>query len=74
MSVVAELLARIPERPVRLVAVTCVTEAPNFTVYLDGDASVAVRARIMSGSTFSSGDSGLAFWSAPSLPICFKTT
>jgi spore coat protein U-like protein len=73
MSVVSELKARIPERPVRVVAVTCVTETP-FTVYLDGDASVAVRARIMAGSTFSSGDSGLAYWAAPSLPICFKAT
>jgi hypothetical protein len=74
MSVVTELLARIPERPVRLVTVTCVTESPSFTVYLDGDSSVAVRARIMAGSTFSSGDSGLAYWAAPSLPICFKAT
>lgn len=73
MSVVTEILARIPSRPTRVVTVTCVTESP-FTVYIDGDSSAAFPARIQAGSTFSSGDSGWANWTSPSLPICYKTT
>jgi len=73
MSLVTEILGRIPPRPTRLVTVTCVSVTP-FTVYLDGDSSTAVPARIQAGSTFDSGDSGWANWTAPSLPICFKTT
>lgn len=72
MSFASEVLARIPQRPMRLVTVTCVTTSP-MTVYLDGDSSIAVRARVQAGSTFGSGESGLAYWAAPSLPICFKT-
>jgi spore coat protein U-like protein len=73
MSAYTELLERIPSRPTRRVSVTCVTESP-FTVYIDGDSSVAVRARVMAGSTFTSGESGLAYWTSPSLPECFKVT
>lgn len=74
MSVVTELLGRIPQRPVRIVTVTCVSATPTFTVYLDGDTSVAVPARAQAGSTFTSGQTGLAYWAPPCLPICFKTT
>lgn len=73
-SFAAEILGRIPQRAVRLVSVTCVTVSPTFTVYLDGDSSVAVPAKIQAGSTFTSGQSGLAYWAPPSLPVCFKTT
>lgn len=73
MSLVSEILTRIPQRPQRIVTVTCVTTSP-LTVYIDGDTSVAVPARVQAGSTFSSGESGLATWTPPSLPICFKTT
>jgi hypothetical protein len=74
MTVVQELLARIPQRTAKQITVVCVTEAPNFTIYIDGDSSVAFPARIQAGSTFSSGDSGYATWTPPSLPICFKAT
>lgn len=73
MSLVSEILARIPSRPTRLVTVTCVTASP-LTVYIDGDSTIPVRARVQAGSTFSSGQSGLAYWTPPSLPICFKTS
>jgi len=73
VSLATEILGRLPARPQRQVTVTCVTETP-FTVFIDGDYSVAVPARIQAGSTFSSGESGWATWTAPSLPICFKTT
>jgi hypothetical protein len=74
MSFVSEILNRIPSRVTHPMVVVCVTEAPNFTVYLGGNSSVAVPARIQAGSTFSSGDSGMAYWTPPSLPVCFKTT
>lgn len=73
MSVVTEIIARIPARPTRRVSVVCVTESP-LTVYIDGDSSAAFPAHVMAGSTFSSGDSGMADWTPPSLPICFKTS
>jgi hypothetical protein len=73
VSRAVEILNRIPQRPSRMVAVTCVTVSP-FTVYIDGDSTTPVRARIQAGSTFSSGQSGMAYWTPPSLPICFKTT
>lgn len=73
MSLVSEILARIPSRPIRRVTVTCVTTSP-LTVYIDGDSTTPVRARAMAGSTFSSGQSGMADWCPPSLPICFKTS
>jgi hypothetical protein len=73
MTLAAGILNKIPRRPVRIVSVTCATTVP-FTVYLDGDTTTPVRARAQAGSTFGSGDSGMAYWSAPSLPICFKTT
>lgn len=73
MSVITEILARIPQRTVRIVSVTCVSASP-LTVYLDGDTSVAVRARLQAGSTFTTGQTGLAYWAPPSLPICFKAT
>lgn len=74
MSLVGEILGRIPQRPQRIVTITCVTEVPSFTVFIDGDNSIAVPARIQAGSTFTSGESGSATWTAPALPICFKTT
>jgi hypothetical protein len=73
MSRASEILAKVQQRPTRIVSVTCVTVSP-FTVYLDGDSTTPVRARIQAGSSFSSGDSGMAYWTSPSLPICFKTT
>jgi spore coat protein U-like protein len=73
MSLASEIRNKIPRRPVRVVSVTCVTTSP-FTVYLDGDNTTPVRARIQAGSTFGSGESGMAYWAPPSLPICFKTT
>lgn len=73
MSVVTEVLARIPQRPKRQVSVVCVTTSP-LTVYIDGDSTAAFPARAMAGSTFTSGESGMADWTPPSLPICYKTT
>lgn len=73
MSLASEILARIPERPTRVVPVTCVTTNP-FTVYLDGDSTTPIPARAQAGSAFSSGQSGMAYWTPPSLPICFKTS
>lgn len=73
MSRAKEILNRIQQRPTRIVTITCVTTVP-FTVYLDGDSTTPVRARVQAGSSFTSGESGMAYWTPPSLPICFKTT
>lgn len=70
---VSTILDRIPDRPTKRVSVVCVTTTP-FTVYLDGNYTTPIRARTQAGSTFSSGDSGMADWTPPSLPICFKIT
>jgi hypothetical protein len=73
MSVVQEILARIPQRTSRQLTVVCVTESP-FTVYIDGNSTAAFPARMQAGSTFTSGDSGYATWTPPSLPICFNVS
>ena len=77
MSLATELLARMPARPTKRVSVVCVT-APSTgvwgTFYIDGNSATAYPCRIQAGSTFTSGDSGMADWTPPSLPICFKTT
>lgn len=73
MSLVSTILDRIPDRPTRIVTVTCVTTSP-LTVYIDGDSTTPVRARVQAGSTFTSGQSGMAHWCPPSLPICFKVS
>lgn len=73
MSFVKEILDRIPQRPARQVAVTCVTASP-LTVHLEGDTTTAVPARAKAGSTFAPGDKGLADWRSGSQPICYKTT
>lgn len=72
MSLVSEILDRIPQRPLRLVSVTCVTVSPP-TFYVDGDSTTPLPCAIQSGSVFTTGQSGMAYWAAPSLPICFKT-
>lgn len=77
MTLARELLDRLPARPARRVSVVCVT-APGVgtlgTFYIDGHSTTAYPCRIQGGSTFSSGESGMADWTPPSLPICFKTT
>lgn len=72
MSAAAEILGRMPNRPVQLVSIKCATTSP-FTVYVNGGAT-AVPARKISGHTFSVNDVGSALWQPPAAPICFKTT
>jgi hypothetical protein len=80
MSFVTELLDRMPQRPTRLVSVVCVIAPAPAAVpptlgkfYIDGNSTVAVPCRVQAGSTFTSGEAGMADWAPPSLPICFKT-
>jgi hypothetical protein len=80
MSLATEILDRIPSRPTKQVSVVCVTApAPGATpptlgkFYINGNTTIAVPCRVQGGSTFTSGDSGMAEWTPPSLPICFKT-
>lgn len=77
MSLASEILARMPSRPTKRVSVVCVTAAsPGVyaTFYIDGNSTAAFPCRVQAGSTFTSGDSGMADWTPPSLPICFKTS
>lgn len=70
MTLVAEILDRMPAPPIR--SIVCVTTSP-FTVYIDGDTTAVPGLRI-AGSTFGPGDAGYAIWNAPLPPICFKVT
>lgn len=80
MSLVTELLDRMPSHPTKRVSVVCVT-APNpavvppilGTFYIDGNSSTAYPCQVQAGSTFTSGDQGMADWTPPSLPTCYKT-
>lgn len=76
MSLVTEILDRMPSRPTKRVSVVCVTapSGPTLgTFYIDGNSTTAYPCNVQAGSTFSSGQSGMADWTPPSLPICFKT-
>lgn len=55
-----------------LVQIKCTSTSP-FTVRISGG-STDVAAKVIAGQSFSVNDYGLAFWSPPSAPICFKTT
>lgn len=72
MSLVTEILDRMPSRPTKRVSVVCVSASPP-TFYIDGNSTVAYPCTVQAGSTFTSGQSGMADWTPPSLPICFKT-
>jgi hypothetical protein len=76
MSLAREFLDRLPARPTKRVSVVCVTAQAGTTLatfYIDGNSTIAYPCRIQAGSTFTSGESGMADWTPPSLPICFKT-
>lgn len=71
MSLVAEILGRMPDPPIH--TFVCVTASP-FTVYLDGDTTTAVPGLKISGQTITAADRGYAIWCPPLPPICFEVT
>jgi hypothetical protein len=55
-----------------LVPVTCVSTVPLTVKIAGGDDPISAR-QIAGFSPFSPGQSGMALWSPPLPPICFKT-
>lgn len=71
MSLADDILAALPEGPVRLVPVTCVANVP-FQVSIAG-MPTWVPAKRLNGHEFDLGEKGMALWSPPLAPICFRT-
>lgn len=67
-----DILALIPPGDVRLVPVTCVATSP-FQVSIAG-MPTWVPAKTIFGQEFDLGEKGMALWSPPLAPICFRTT
>jgi hypothetical protein len=66
-----ELLNLLPSSEMRIEPVTCVSTSP-FQVVIAG-LPTWVPAKRIAGQTFGLGDKGMAFWSPPLAPICFRT-
>lgn len=71
MSLADDILDSLPDSPCRIVPVTCVSTGP-FQVAIAGT-EPWVPAKRFAGQTFSAGDKGMALWSPPLPPYCFKT-
>lgn len=69
MSVVKELLDKLPDRPLKFKKMTVVVDSP-LTVALEGGTS-AVPAISLTGEAFAPGTEGYAFWSPPIPPVVF---
>lgn len=66
-----ELLGRVQGRPVQIVPIEVATQLP-LTVYIDGDTSLKVPARFITGQVFDPGFTGMAIWQPPQKPVVFS--
>lgn len=69
-TLAAELLSRVPDRPVQIVPIKVVATSP-LRVNVNNDFSVSVPARALGAQVFDAGFVGLALWQPPQQPVVF---